>query len=92
MRAMDLLHLSTGNGAQTVYAHSYIGFGLTPEVAVDTEKGNEGAWKEMVPAVRTFAKFRPFRIQHIDGVRQTIDSLVFADIPRGRARHPWRGR
>ena len=82
VRTMDLLHLSTGDGpgAQAVYAHSYIGFGLTPVVAIDMEKGNKGAWKETVSMVRTFAKFRPFRIQHTDGTRAKIDSLIFANI------------
>ena len=82
VRKMDLLHLSTGNGAEAVYAPSYIGFGLTPVVAIDMEKGNKGALKEMVSVVRTFAQFRPFRIQHTDGTRQKIDSLVFANIPQ----------
>lgn len=84
VRRMDLLHLSTGEGtgAKAVYAHSYIGFGLTPVVAIDMEKGNKGAFKELVSAVRTFAKFRPFRIQHADGTRQKIDSLLFANIPQ----------
>ena len=38
VRKMDLLHLSTGNhpGAEALYAHSYIGFGLTPVVAMDS--------------------------------------------------------
>lgn len=82
VRDMDLLHLSTGNGpgAEAVHAHSYIGFGLTPVVAIDMEKGNKGALKEMVSVVRTFAQFRPFRIQHTDGTRQRIDSLLFANI------------
>lgn len=84
VRQMDLLHLSTGNhpGAQALYAHSYIGFGLTPVVAIDMEKGNKGALKEMVSVVRTFAQFRPFRIQHADGTREKIDSLLFANIPQ----------
>lgn len=82
VRDMDLLHLTTGDGpgGEAVYAHSYIGFGLTPVVAIDMEKGNKGALKEMVSVVRTFAKFRPYRIQHTDGTRATIDSLVFANI------------
>ena len=46
------------------------------------EKGNKGAFKEMVSVVRTFAQFRPFRIEHTDGTRAKIDSLVFANIPQ----------
>jgi diacylglycerol kinase family enzyme len=84
VRQMDLLHLSTGTGpsAEALYAHSYIGFGLTPVVAIDMEKGNKGALKEMVSVVRTFAQFRPFRIELTDGTRAKIDSLLFANIPQ----------
>jgi diacylglycerol kinase (ATP) len=84
VRQMDLLRITTGDGsgAESVYAHSYIGFGLTPVVAIDMEKGNKGALKEMISVVRSFAKFRPFRIAHSDGTRQRIDSLVFANIPQ----------
>jgi diacylglycerol kinase (ATP) len=84
VRQMDLLRLTAGNGpaAESVYAHSYIGFGLTPVVATDLEKGNKGAFKEMISVVRTFAKYRPFRIRHSDGTEQKIDSLVLANIPQ----------
>lgn len=84
VRDMDLLHLTTGNGpgAEAIYAHSYIGFGLTPVIAIDMEKGNKGAFKEMISVVRTFRQFRPFRIQHTDGTHQKIDSLIFANIPQ----------
>jgi hypothetical protein len=51
VRRLDLLRLTTSTGTGTagdgpVYAHSYIGFGLTPIVAVDLEKGSKGALKE----------------------------------------------
>ncbi|MFB0834338.1 diacylglycerol/lipid kinase family protein [Arthrobacter halodurans] len=80
VRHIDLLHIDAGDG-DGEYAHSYIGFGLTPVVAIDLEKGSKGALKEMVSVVRTFSKFQPFEIQHSDGTRQTLDSLVFANIP-----------
>jgi diacylglycerol kinase (ATP) len=84
VRPMDLLRLTLGDGPskESVYAHSYIGFGLTPVVAIDLEKGNKGAFKEMLSVVRTFAKYRPFRIRHSDGSDQRIDSLVLANIPQ----------
>ncbi|GGG71497.1 hypothetical protein GCM10011374_40210 [Kocuria dechangensis] len=84
VRQMDLLHLTVGDGpgAEAVYAHSYIGFGLTPVVAIDMEKGNKGALKELVSVVRTFARYRPFRIEHTDGTRAKIDSLILANIPQ----------
>jgi diacylglycerol kinase (ATP) len=82
VRRIDLLRLTIGTGtaAHTRYAHSYIGMGLTPIVAIDLEKGGKGSFKEIVSVVRTFAKFRPFTI-HVDpgGVR-SLDSLLFANI------------
>jgi diacylglycerol kinase family enzyme len=82
VRRIDLLRLTVGDGGTAIvrYAHSYIGVGLTPVVAVDLEKGGKGSWREMVSAVRGFARFRPFPIQLEDGRRRRIDSLVFANI------------
>jgi diacylglycerol kinase family enzyme len=82
VRRIDLLRLTVGSGpnAQTRFAHSYIGVGLTPVVAVDLEKGGKGSWKEIVSVVRVFSRFRPFPIRLEDGRRRTIDSLLFANI------------
>jgi diacylglycerol kinase (ATP) len=81
VRRIDLLRLTVGGpGAHIRYAHSYIGLGLTPVVAVDLEKGGKGSWREMVSVVRAFSHFRPFPIRLEDGRRRTIDSLVFANI------------
>ncbi|MEN3270298.1 diacylglycerol kinase family protein [Pseudonocardia sp.] len=82
VRRIDLLRLTVGTGsdARTHYAHSYIGVGLTPVVAVDLEKGGKGSLREIVSVVRTFARFRPFPIELEDGSRRSVDSLVFANI------------
>ncbi|TQN43176.1 diacylglycerol kinase family enzyme [Blastococcus colisei] len=82
VRRIDLLRLTvgTGAGARTRYAHSYIGVGLTPVVAVDLEKGGKGSWKEILSVVRAFSRFRPFPIRLENGRRRSIDSLVFANI------------
>ena len=82
VRRIDLLRISTGDNsaANAGYAHSYIGFGLTPIMAIDLEKGSKGAIKEMFSVVRTFSKFKPFEIRQKDGVRRKFDSLVFANI------------
>ena len=79
---IDLLRFTAGGAADEVvrYAHSYIGLGLTPVVAVDLEKGGKGSVREMVTVVRSFAKFRPFEIEVEDGTRERFDSLVFANI------------
>ncbi|HST64685.1 MAG TPA: diacylglycerol kinase family protein [Mycobacteriales bacterium] len=75
---MDLLKLTSGTDVQ--FAHSYIGLGLTPVVAIDLEKGSKGSLKEIVSVVRTFARFRPFALDLEDGSRARLDSLVFANI------------
>jgi diacylglycerol kinase family enzyme len=82
VRRIDLLRLTVGSGpgAQVRYAHSYIGVGLTPVVAVDLQKGGKGSWKEIMSVVRAFSSFRPFPIRLEDGRRRKIDSLVFANI------------
>lgn len=82
VRRIDLLRLTIGDGAdaRTQYAHSYIGMGLTPAMAISLAKGGKGSLKEIVSVVRTFAKFRPFTIQLEDGTRHSFDSLLFANI------------
>jgi diacylglycerol kinase family enzyme len=82
VRRIDLLRLTVegGTGPGTRYAHSYIGLGLTPIVAVDLEKGSKGSLREIVSVVRTFARFRPFTIRLESGEPRTFDSLVFANI------------
>jgi diacylglycerol kinase family enzyme len=82
VRRIDLLRLTVGSGpgARVRYAHSYIGVGLTPVIAVDLEKGGKGSWREIVSVLRGFSRFRPFPIRLEDGRRRRIDSLVFANI------------
>lgn len=80
---IDLLRIHTGQkeNEPLEYAHSYIGFGLTPVVATELEKGSKGALKEMVTVIQTFSKFEPFAVRLDDGKRHRFDSLVFANIP-----------
>ena len=75
---MDLLRLRVGEDVR--WAHSYIGLGLTPIVAIDLEKGSKGSLRELVTVVRTFARFRPFPIDLAEGGRVRLDSLLFANI------------
>ncbi len=82
VRHIDLLRITKGQGpdAPAEYAHSYIGFGLTPVMAIDLEKGSKGALKEMFSVMRTFSKYKPFEIRPAEGKRSKFDSLVFANI------------
>jgi diacylglycerol kinase (ATP) len=80
---IDLLRMSveTDGNREVRYAHSYIGVGLTPVVAVELEKGSKGSLRELVTVVRTFWGFRPFEIELEDGERKMIDSVLFANVP-----------
>jgi diacylglycerol kinase family enzyme len=82
VRQIDLLRIRTADNADAAaqYAHSYIGFGLTPVMAIDLEKGSKRALKEMVSVMPTFSKFKPFEIRQSDGKRRKFDSLVFPNI------------
>ncbi|GLY28782.1 diacylglycerol kinase family protein [Kineosporia sp. NBRC 101731] len=82
VRRMDLLRLSVNGEKLARYAHSYIGFGITPVVAVELEKGTKGSLREIVTVVRSFNNFRPLRVELADGGRIAIDSLVFSNIPQ----------
>lgn len=73
---LDLLKVEA---AKTRYAHSYVGLGLTPLVAVELNKHKLSAVKEMWLSLKTFWKFKPFKIL-IDGRQKTFDSLIMANI------------
>jgi diacylglycerol kinase (ATP) len=75
---LDVLRLTVDGEMR--YAHSYIGLGITPVVALELERGGKGSWQEIVTTVRAFSEFHPFQID-VDGKIETFDSLVFANIP-----------
>ncbi|MDQ1623951.1 MAG: diacylglycerol kinase [Actinomycetota bacterium] len=83
VRRIDLLRLTQGEGgaAWTHYAHSYIGLGLTPAMAIGIEEGNKGALKELVSVTRTLRRLQPFEIIRDDGARAVFDSLILANVP-----------
>lgn len=83
VRRIDLLRLVVGEGpaAWSRYAHSYIGFGLTPAMAIGIEQGTKATFTELISVVCTFSGLTPFEIRRADGSRATFDSLVLANIP-----------
>jgi len=76
---LDLLRMSVDDGREPRYAHSYIGPGITPTVALELEKGGKGSIKEVISTIRTFSRFRPFQIETDSGT-ETFDSVIFANI------------
>ncbi len=79
---MDLLELHVDDRA-VHYAHSYIGFGLTPVVALQIEEGGKGKGRvrEIWTTIRSFWGFTPFELEFADGNRRRVDNLVLANIP-----------
>lgn len=76
---LDVLRIVIDD-APPLWAHSYVGFGISPTVALELEKGGKGALREVITTVRSFAKFRPFAIVHEDGRSENVDSLILANI------------
>ena len=76
---LDVLRV-TLDDAPPFWAHSYVGFGISPTVALELEKGGKGALREIFTTIRSFARFRPFEIVQESGVRQNVDSLILANI------------
>lgn len=79
--ALDLLEVTVSHGGKTTtrYAHSYAGLGLTPAVAVELNKHTLNAIRELRLVLRTFLKYRPFKIR-TDSKTYTLDSILFANI------------
>jgi diacylglycerol kinase (ATP) len=76
---LDLLRMSVDDGREPRYAHSYIGLGITPTVALELEEGGKGSIREVISTVRSFSQFRPFQIETGSGV-DSFDSVIFANI------------
>lgn len=76
---LDLLRMSVDDGREPRYAHSYIGLGITPVVALELEKGGKGSFREVLSTIRSFRKFRPFEID-TDSGKERFDSIIFANI------------
>lgn len=82
--AIDLLFLEAKakDFELSRYAHSYIGFGVTPYIARELNKSHLTRWQELQMLARMVAKFPPFEIQHPDGNSEKLDSLIFSNIRR----------
>jgi diacylglycerol kinase (ATP) len=76
---LDLLKMSADDGREPRFAHSYIGLGITPTVALELEEGGKGSFREIISTIRSFSRFRPFEIE-TDAGRERFDSVIFANI------------
>ncbi|AUZ33800.1 diacylglycerol kinase [Arthrobacter sp. PGP41] len=101
VRRIDLLRVTFRgmHREQVRYAHSYVGFGLTPLMAIGIEKGGKGKVLELISVARTLSGLRPFELVRADGATAKFDSLILANISRmakygtvSEADHPDDGR
>lgn len=79
---IDLLKVTIKSAAskQNIkYAHSYVGLGLTPVVAVELNRHSLNAFKELFVVMKSFMQYRPFKIKH-GGTVFKLDSLLFGNI------------
>lgn len=74
---LDLLEVQWGGKKR--YAHSYVGLGVTPAIAVELNRHTLSSFKEMILVMKTFWQFQPFEIIH-EGKQLRLDSLVLANI------------
>lgn len=81
--SIDLLKVSfnDGNDKKVRYAHSYVGFGLTPQVAKELNRQNLNRFREALIVTRTLSKLQPFKAE-VDGTTQDFDSIVCTNIPK----------
>jgi diacylglycerol kinase family enzyme len=84
VRHMDLLRVAfrSGSREEVQYAHSYVGFGLTPLMAIGIEKGGKGKVLELISVARTLRRLKPFELVRDDGATAKFDSLILANISR----------
>jgi diacylglycerol kinase family enzyme len=84
VRHIDLLRITFGReqSAQVHYAHSYIGFGLTPLMAIGIGSGGKGKFLELLSVARTLSDLSPFELLRADGATARFDSLILANISR----------
>jgi len=79
---VDLLKVTVQGSApkkEVMYAHSYVGLGISPAVAVELNRHNLNPLTEALIVMRTFLKYRSFKIKH-SGNFIKLDSLLFANI------------
>jgi diacylglycerol kinase family enzyme len=83
-RHLDLLRLTvrTRGAWWSRYAHSYVGLGLTPLMAIGLNNDMKGTVMELISVMRTFNRLEPVEISTAAGERALFDSLVFANVAR----------
>ncbi|MBM3210541.1 hypothetical protein FJZ39_04365 [Candidatus Saccharibacteria bacterium] len=78
VKKMDALQLETATTSR--YAHSYIGFGLTPDIGKKLTETKLTPGKEIWLVLRHLFSTRDILLTRADGRKERYDSLVFSNI------------
>lgn len=80
-KPIDLIHISAEakDFFLSRYAHSYIGYGVTPQVGHELNKHGKSLYLEIKSILKTYRNYAPFRIER-DGTQRLLDNLIFANI------------
>ena len=81
VQQIDVLSLSSTRKGKPYerYAHSYIGFGMTPQVGAELNKVDLHWYNEIAIVTRVLFALRPIKIL-IGGKRRAYDSLIFSNV------------
>lgn len=79
---IDVLEVNLKHDGTTTrrYAHSYVGIGLTPTVAVELNKHTLNSFVEAWIVLKTFWGLKPVTLE-VDGKKLHLDSLICSTIP-----------
>ncbi len=80
-KKIDLLELNTRVGGKEFkrYAHSYIGFGLTPKVGQELNKIELNWFNELIIAAKALFVLRPVKIM-VNGRQRSYHSVIFSNV------------
>ena len=81
VQKVDLLKLATTVEGKDYerFAHSYIGFGLTPKVGKELNKVDLNRFNEILIVIKALFALRPVKIL-MNGKRRSYDSLIFSNV------------
>lgn len=81
VKPLDLIHLAVTakDFSLSRYAHSYIGYGITPQVGYELNKHGKSFWRELQAVIKTFHTYEPFMVER-NGAQYKLDNLIFANV------------
>lgn len=82
IKYIDLLEITvttSQNDSARYFAHSYVGLGLTPAIAIELNRHELSAWRELLILARGLFGLRPLKIE-LDGKRLIVDSYIATNI------------